>query len=146
MAGARGAEAVRAAGIALALAATAFAVAAAALPRGGGAVEVKASKRGFEPSQITLRRGDTVSIALSSVDTETEERILDGVLTAHPERTVLFVSHRLSTMRRADRILVFEDGALVETGTHEALMAGGGPYRRLIDQQLLAEELEREDL
>ena len=48
--------------------------------------------------------------ALSSVDTETEERILDGVLTAHPERTVLFVSHRLSTMRRADRILVLDEG------------------------------------
>jgi ATP-binding cassette subfamily B protein len=84
--------------------------------------------------------------ALSSVDTETEERILDGVLTAHPERTVLFVSHRLSTMRRADRILVFDDGALVEAGTHEALMARDGSYRRLIDQQLLADELEREDL
>ncbi len=84
--------------------------------------------------------------ALSSVDTETEERILDGVMTAHPERTVLFVSHRLSTMRRADRILVFDNGALVESGTHEALMARGGSYRRLIEQQLLSEELEREDI
>ncbi len=83
--------------------------------------------------------------ALSSVDTETEERILDGVMRAHPERTVVFVSHRLSTMRRADRILVLEGGALVESGTHEALMAAGGSYRRLIDQQLLTEELERED-
>lgn len=83
--------------------------------------------------------------ALSSVDTETEEKILDGVMSAHPERTVIFVSHRLSTMRRADRILVLEGGALVESGTHETLMAGGGSYRRLIDQQLLAEELERED-
>jgi len=84
--------------------------------------------------------------ALAAVDTETEEKILAGVLTAHPERTVLFVSHRLSTMRRADRILVFDNGALVESGTHEALMAGGGSYRRLIDQQLLADELEREEL
>jgi ATP-binding cassette subfamily B protein len=83
--------------------------------------------------------------ALSSVDTETEERILAAVMTAHPDRTVLFVSHRLSTMRRADRILVFEDGSLVESGTHESLMAAAGAYRRLIDQQLLAEELERED-
>jgi len=84
--------------------------------------------------------------AFSSVDTETEEKILDGVMTAHPERTVLFVSHRLSTMRRADRILVFDNGALVESGTHEALMARDGSYRRLIDQQLLADELEREDI
>jgi len=84
--------------------------------------------------------------SLSSVDTETEEKILDGVMTAHPERTVLFVSHRLSTMRRADRILVFDNGALVEAGTHEALMARGGSYRRLIDQQLLSEELEREEI
>ncbi len=84
--------------------------------------------------------------ALAAVDTDTEERILAGVLDAHPERTVIFVSHRLSTMRRADRILVLEDGRLVESGSHEALMAGGGAYRRLIDRQLLAEELEREDL
>jgi len=102
MAGARGAEAVRAAGIALALAATAFAVAAAALPRGGGAVEAKASKPGFEPSQITLRRGDTVSIALSSVDTEhcfaidalrIEKRIVPGrttTLELTPDRAGVF--------------------------------------------------------
>jgi ABC-type multidrug transport system fused ATPase/permease subunit len=45
-------------------------------------------------------------------------------------------------MRRADRILVFEDGRLVESGTHEELMFRGGPYRRLIDRQLLVEELE----
>jgi len=83
--------------------------------------------------------------ALSSVDTETEEKILDGVMTDHPERTVLFVSHRLSTMRRADRILVLDGGGLVESGTHEELMARGGSYRRLIEQQLLADELEREE-
>jgi ATP-binding cassette subfamily B protein len=84
--------------------------------------------------------------SFSSVDTETEERILDGVMTAQPERTVLFVSHRLSTMKRADRILVFDAGALVEDGTHDELMARAGSYRRLIDQQLLADELAREDL
>jgi ATP-binding cassette subfamily B protein len=82
--------------------------------------------------------------AFSSVDTETEERIVAGVLGAQPGRTLIFVSHRLSTIRRADRILVLEDGRLVESGTHEQLLAAGGPYRRLIERQLLAEELERE--
>ena len=74
-----------------------------------------------------------------------DQHIGTGNLAGLDRVALLFVSHRLSTMRRADRILVFEDGALVESGTHEALMARDGSYRRLIDQQLLADELERED-
>jgi len=141
----------------------------AAVEAAGGLAQFSADVRGFPEGWRTVvgERGITLSggqkqraaiaralvrlprllildDAFSSVDTETEERILDAVLRAHPERTVLFVSHRLSTMRRADRILVFADGRLVESGTHEALMSSGGSYRRLIDRQLLVEELESE--
>jgi len=102
MAGARGAEAVRSVGLALALAATASAVAAAAPARGGAGVEVRASKRGFEPSQLTLRRGESVRIVLSSADAEhcfaidalrIEKRIVPGRSTTvdlTPDRAGVF--------------------------------------------------------
>ena len=67
---ARGGEDVHRVVLALALAATAVAVAAAAPSRGGATVEVKASKHGFEPSQLTMRRGESVSFVLSSADDE----------------------------------------------------------------------------
>jgi len=101
-AGARGAEAVRRVGLTLALAATAFAVAAAAPARGGIIWEVRASKRGFEPSQLTLRRGESVSIVLSSADAEhcfaidalrIEKRIVPGRTTTFeltPDRAGVF--------------------------------------------------------
>jgi ATP-binding cassette subfamily B multidrug efflux pump len=80
--------------------------------------------------------------ALSMVDTRTEERILNGILELRGRRTNLIVSHRISTLIRADRILVLDNGSVAEEGAHEALLGRGGLYAVLYQRQLLAQELE----
>jgi ATP-binding cassette subfamily B protein len=79
--------------------------------------------------------------ALSSVDTYTEEEILGRLREAMRERTVILVSHRISTVRSADQILVLDDGRMVERGTHEQLVARNGVYAALYRKQLLEDEL-----
>jgi len=80
--------------------------------------------------------------ALSSVDTLTEERILEGLAGVMRGRTVILISHRVSTVRQADRIVVLEKGRIVEQGTHAQLVTTGGYYADLSQKQMLEEELE----
>jgi ATP-binding cassette subfamily B protein len=79
--------------------------------------------------------------ALSSVDTYTEEKILGYLRRIMRGRTSLIVSHRVSTVKDADLIVVLEDGRIAERGTHDWLIGRGGIYAELYEKQLLEEEL-----
>jgi ATP-binding cassette subfamily B protein len=81
--------------------------------------------------------------ALSSVDTDTEEKILRSLRQEMKKRTAILISHRISTVRDADRILVLDDGRLVEEGPHEALIDRGGLYAEMFRKQQLMYDLER---
>lgn len=74
--------------------------------------------------------------ATSSLDSESERVIQDATLKLLEGRTVFVIAHRLSTVQRADQILVIDGGRIVERGTHASLLAQGGTYRRLYDLQL----------
>jgi len=80
--------------------------------------------------------------SFSAVDTETEEAILQNLRRIFPGKTVLIVSHRISTLKHADQILVLEEGTITQRGTHEQLVDEPGLYRELYHKQLLEEQIE----
>lgn len=81
--------------------------------------------------------------ALSSVDTYTEEAILKKLKEIMKNRTSIIISHRISTVKDADMIIVLHNGQIVEQGTHEELLESGKIYKDLYNKQLLEEELEK---
>jgi ATP-binding cassette subfamily B protein len=121
------------------------------LPRGYDTIvgERGITLSGGQKQRVTLARAllvdPTILIlddALSSVDTETERRILRALRAVMRERTSILIAHRVSTVMDADVILVLDDGRVVEMGDHQSLLARDGFYADLFRRQRLAEELE----
>ena len=80
--------------------------------------------------------------AFANVDTQTEDTILNRLAEIMKNRTTILISHRVSTVKNADHIIVLDDGGIVEAGTHEQLLVHGGIYAGIYETQLLQEELE----
>ena len=80
--------------------------------------------------------------AFANVDTQTEDTILHRLAEIMKNRTTILISHRVSTVKNADHIIVLDEGSIVEAGTHEQLLVHGGIYAGIYETQLLQEELE----
>ena len=81
--------------------------------------------------------------AFANVDTQTEDTILSRLAEIMEDRTTILISHRISTVKNADHIIVLDEGSIVETGTHEQLLEQNGIYAGIYETQLLQEELEK---
>ena len=80
--------------------------------------------------------------AFANVDTQTEDTILSRLTEIMKDRTTILISHRISTVKDADHIVVLDEGSIVEAGTHEQLLEQNGIYANIYETQLLQEELE----
>ncbi len=81
--------------------------------------------------------------ATSSLDTESEREVQQAIENLVQSRTTFVIAHRLSTIRNADRIIVIQDGRIVEEGTHDSLLPLGGVYKMLYDMQFQDDAMER---
>jgi ATP-binding cassette subfamily B protein len=82
--------------------------------------------------------------ATASVDSETENLIQQAIDRMISGRTTIMIAHRLSTLRKANKIVVVDQGRIIECGSHEELMALKGKYHKLIEIQSLSEKLQRD--
>ena len=80
--------------------------------------------------------------AFANIDTQTEDTILSRLDEIMKDSTTIIISHRISTVKSADYIIVLDEGSIVESGTHEKLLALNGIYTGMYDTQLLRDELE----
>ena len=78
---------------------------------------------------------------LSAVDTETEEEILQNLAKVSAHKTTIIVSHRVSSAKNADKIIVLEDGIIIQQGTHNELTNQAGYYKELYNKQLSEKEI-----
>jgi len=107
----------------------------------GGQKQRAALARALARDPVVLILDD----ALSAVDTQTEAKILSRLRSSLRGRTSFLISHRVTAVMHADRILVLEDGIVVEEGTHGDLLARGGVYLNLLRRQLLEQSIADED-
>ena len=77
---------------------------------------------------------------LSAVDTETEEKILANLESVSKDKTTFIISHRVSSVKNADKIIILDDGEIIQQGTHNQLINEKGYYKELFEQQLLEKE------
>ena len=78
---------------------------------------------------------------LSAVDTATEEKILSNLKRVSENKTTFIISHRVSSAKNADKIIVLEEGKITQQGTHNQLITQNGYYKELYNQQLLEKEI-----
>jgi ATP-binding cassette subfamily B multidrug efflux pump len=83
--------------------------------------------------------------SLSAVDTETEAKILKGINSISKKTTVIIISHRISTVKNADEIIVLKEGSIIERGNHNSLLEIKGNYFNLYQKQLLEEIINKEE-